>query len=87
MAHYLGLENIRNHFLGTSIFERNLNVREAMSIASVGQDETFLIDKSGIYRHKDSHQHQKRLLVLNKFIEITRNLEKGNRLWDGNTTP
>lgn len=84
LAHYFGLENTRNPFMGTSIFERQQKTYPHMATAALGPNETFLIDEDRIHKLGDPSKHRTTLEILNDFIRITRQLEIEDRIWDGN---
>lgn len=84
MAHYLGLENVRNSFMGTSIFENHLKANAQKSVAALGPHEIYLIDGKKIHRHGNGGEHAGTLNILDKYIGIVRQLELENRIWDDN---
>lgn len=83
LAHYFGLENTRNPFMGTSIFESQQKTYRHMATAALGPNETFLIDVERINRLGEPIKHGTTLEILNVYIGITRQLEMENRIWDG----
>lgn len=82
IAHYLGLDNTRNPFMGTSIFERSPAHRNA-AIAALGPGEIFLINEERIHKMADAKKHRATLEILDTYISIARMLEKKDKIWDG----
>ena len=84
LAHYLGLENTRNPFMGTSIFERRRKSHQRMATAALGPNETALINETRITHMGEPHNHVTTLDILNAYIGIVRQLEMEDKIWDGN---
>ena len=84
IAHYLGLENRANPFMGRSIFERGRKVYRDMSVAALGPGEIFLIDDTRIHSSNNSQQYRFTLDVLTNYIELVRQLELDDLIWTDN---
>jgi len=78
MAHFLGLENQSNPFVGNSIFnpDRNINA----SIASADQ-EHYLINSQGVRMHKPGSGSSEELEFIGYLVNSLRQLERHNRIW------
>jgi len=81
VAHYLGLKNISNPWLGGSIFERNVIPYSNKSVAALGPHEIFLITGDKIHSLNDDGSHQTSLEILDNYISIVRQLELENQIW------
>lgn len=81
LIHYLGLDNRRNPFMGTSIYDKDRKAYEGFGVASYGKN-LFLIDDKKIHKFGFSNKHFSKLLVLQRYVHETKKLEIENRLWD-----
>jgi hypothetical protein len=81
VAHYLGLKNISNPWLGRSIFERDVIPYSNKSVAALGPHEIFLITDDKIHSLNEDGSHQTSLEILDKYISIVRQLELENQIW------
>jgi len=84
MAHYFGLDNVRNPFLGMSLFEREQHLDKQISVAAIGPHEIYLIDEKKIHRLGEESAYNSTLKTLDKFVTAVRQLEIENRIWDNN---
>ncbi len=87
MAHYFGLENVKNPFMGKSIFERKQRLDKHVSVAALGPSEVYLIDGKKIHRFGEQSSYESTLKILDKYIAIVRQLELENRIWDDDLFP
>ena len=81
IAHYLGLKNGPNPFMGNSIFALESKPYRNMSVAALGPQEIFLIDNDKIHTLNNSPTHTSTLEVLATYIELVRQLELDNLIW------
>ena len=84
IAHYLGLENRANPFMGKSIFERDRKAYRDLSVAALGPGEIFLISDKQIHSSNNSRQYRFTLEVLTDFVELVRQLEVDDLIWTDN---
>lgn len=82
IAHYFGLDNVRNPFLGMSLFEQERHLDKQISAAAIGPHEIYLIDGTKIHRLGEESAYNSTLKALDKFIAAVRQLEIENRIWD-----
>jgi len=82
LIHYLGFENIKNPFLGTSIFTKDRKAYDGYGIASFGNDFYFIDDK--IYSITIPSVNTERLELISKFIKVSQQKETHNELWNDN---
>ncbi|HHJ38971.1 MAG TPA: hypothetical protein ENJ86_05860 [Methylothermaceae bacterium] len=84
LAHYLGLNNIDNPFMGYSIFEKQHHNREInKGVASIG-NKTFIIDKKSIHKGSPGSftgPYREDLSKLHNFFSHIHQLEVENRIW------
>lgn len=84
IAHYLGLENRANPFMGISIFERDRTAYKDVSVAALGPGEIFLISGKRIHSSNNSQQYRFTLEVLTEYVELVRQLELDDLIWTDN---
>ena len=82
LVHYLGLENTRNPFMGTSIFEITAEPQERLSVAALGEHEIYLIDGNKIHGLADTTKHAESLKAIQTYLRIVSHLERSDRIWD-----
>jgi lipoteichoic acid synthase len=82
LAHYFGLDNVPNPFMGISIFENERRLQNQRSVAALGPHEIYLIEDTKIHQVGDEGVYEPILKVLDKYISIVRQLELENRIWD-----
>jgi len=89
IAHYLGLKNVRNPWLGGSIFERDSSHYSNKSVAALGPHEIFLITDDKIHSLNENGAHRSTLKILDTYINTVRQLELENKIWkkDSLTSP
>jgi len=87
VAHYLGLKNISNPWLGGSIFERDSIRYSNKSVAALGPHEIFLITDDKIHSLNEDGSHQTSLEILDNYISIVRQLELENQIWKEDSLP
>ncbi len=81
LAHYLGLKNTCNAFMGHSIFGNRKNPN--LGVASFGE-ETFIIDDHQIYKGITGRfygKYKDKLNNLHQFMQNIHQLETDNRIW------
>lgn len=83
LIHYLGLENSRNSFLGSSIFEKGENEYSGLGTAYFGSKQYYFIDNGMVYRLHFPEQHKEKLRSFRRFMSIVKRLELKNKIWDG----
>jgi len=84
LAHYLELENVRNHFLGSSMYEQVNNKNRDIGVGYIGDARHLFIAKEQmIQRYRAEPEFSKLAATLSKFIAATQQIEMDNRLWDG----
>jgi phosphoglycerol transferase MdoB-like AlkP superfamily enzyme len=83
LAHYFGLENSRNPFMGTSIFEENQKKYSNTAVACIGRHELFLIDKARIHKLQEKSKYSAKMKTLDTYITIVKHLEMADKIWDG----
>lgn len=81
IAHFLGLQNGPNPFMGNSIFESHKKPYRQLSVAALGPHEIFLIDNDRIHTLADSQKHTFTLKAAEAYIEKIRQLELEDRIW------
>jgi len=79
LVHYLGLKNEINPFLGESIFLKSRN--KEYGIASYGNNY-YLIDNEKIHSKMNSKKYENLLMLIEKNIILTQQLEISNRIWN-----
>ena len=82
ISHYLGLDNVKNPWLGGSIFERDSIHHSKKSVAALGPHEIFLITGDKIHSLDEDGEHQPTLQILDSYIAMVRQLELNNQIWD-----
>lgn len=89
IAHYLGLNNVRNPWLGNSIFERDGTHYSEKSVAALGPNEVFIVTDDRIHSLNENGAHQTTLKILDTYISIVRQLELEDQIWkeDSLTNP
>lgn len=83
LVHYLGMENSRNSFLGSSFFEKGENEYSGLGTAYFGSKQYYFIDNGTVYRLNFPEQHQEKLRSFRRFMSIVKRLELKNKIWDG----
>ncbi len=81
LIHYLNLGNHKNPFMGTSIYEKKRKKYERYGLNSYGLD-LFLIDDEKIHKLGTSQNHRVELKIMNKYINLSKQLEVTDKLWD-----
>lgn len=84
LLHYLGWDNNRNPFMGTSIFEDQQSQKVALGVNSAGEN-LFIISDEKIHNKKRSEQFPILFQIINKYIRVSKYLEINNKIWDKNT--
>lgn len=79
LAHWLGLENQKNPFIGSSLFDGS-DSRAPVSFASA-DFEHYLIKPSGIEKHQADGENSDSLEFASYLIETIRQLEQHDRIW------
>lgn len=82
LAHYLGMDNVRNPFLGTSIFEAGRKEYLHFAVSAIGPREIFLIDQDRIHKLGEPGKYRSRIKVLDKYIGVVKQLELDDRIWN-----
>ncbi len=86
LAHYLDFGNVRNSFLGTSMYEQNAKEYHDVGVGFIGdQKELFIINDQKIQRLGNNGDNHQRSATLLKFINATHQLELADRLWSKST--
>lgn len=83
LIHYLGLENSRNSFLGSSIFEKGEDEYSGLGVAYFGSKQYYFIDNGSVHRLQFPEDHQEKLRSFRRFMSIVKRLELKNKIWDG----
>ncbi|WP_163337626.1 LTA synthase family protein [Desulfopila sp. IMCC35008] len=83
LTHYLGMENSRNSFLGSSIFEKGENEYSGLGTAYFGSKQYYFIDNGTVHRLHFPEQHEEKLRSFRRFMSIVKRLELKNKIWDG----
>ncbi len=81
IIHYLELENHKNPFLGTSIFEKKESGEYSLGVNSYGE-ELFITAKDTIHKYPLSESFPVLFKILDKFVRVSKQLEVKDRLWD-----
>jgi hypothetical protein len=79
MAHYLGLENSANPFVGNSIFERNPQ-KPHKSLASA-DIEHYLITADGITASDPQGNNSDEMEYVDYLLKTLRQIERHDRIW------
>lgn len=82
LIHYLDLGNHKNPFMGTSIYEQERKKYARYGLSSIGVQELYLIDDEKIHKFGSAKDHRVRLKVMDKFINLSKQLEVTDKLWD-----
>jgi Sulfatase len=80
LAHYLGLPNYHNPFMGSSLFDDRAG-RLAIGVAALGSD-IYFVDESQIHRAGVSEKYKEDLASVKRYIAATQQLELKNKVWD-----
>jgi len=83
LIHYLDFGNVKNPFLGTSMYERHSNKYPHVGVSFTSEKKDFfMIDDRDIHRILFRGGDPGGAEVVYKYITITQQLEELNRLWE-----
>ena len=82
VAHWLGLKNQQNPFIGRSIFEQE-KIKQIGSIASADA-EHYVISASGIMASRPDRTPSDEMRFVGNLVNSLRELEQHDRIWEDN---